>query len=142
MEADVTFTLKDAIDVTIQLGNTVNTLWTIYLTVLVAIAGVLLFSSAQLTTSQKVVATVSFLLFAFINWRILFETYSLLIAAIDEMKAQVPSADLKSTAFEKAISSVSFSSGIWLPTVFHVVLGAAVLFLIWFNPQSPRRSDE
>jgi len=141
MGADVAFTLKDAIDVTIQLGNTVNTLWTIYLTVLVAIAGALLFSSARLTTSQKVVATVSFLLFAFINWRILFETYSLLIAAIDEMKAQVPSAELKSTAFEKAISSVSFSSGIWLPTVFHVVLGAAVLFLIWINPQSPRRSN-
>jgi ABC-type polysaccharide transport system permease subunit len=138
----VTFTLRDAIDVTLQLGNTVNTLWTIYLTVIVAIAGALLFSSVRLTTSQKVVATVSFLLFAFINWRILFETYSLLIPAIDEMKAQVPSAELKSTAFEKAISSVSFSSAIWLPSVYHVVLGAAVLFLIWFNPRSPRRSDE
>jgi hypothetical protein len=138
----MSFTLKDAIDVTIQLGNTVNTLWTIYLTVLVAIAGALLFTSVQLRTSQKVVATIAFSLFAYINWRSLLRTYSLLVSAIDEMKAQAPSADLKSEAFGKSINAVSFSSGSWLPTLFHVVLGVGVLFLIWFNPRSPRRNDD
>ena len=84
-------------------------------------------------------ATITFSLFAFINWRSLLRMYSLLAAAIDEMKAQAPSADLKSEAFEKSISAVNLSSGAWLPTLFHVVVGAGVLFLIWFNPQSPRR---
>src|SRR5215217_8950867 len=138
----MSFTLKDAIDVTIQLGNTVNTLWTIYLTVLVAIAGALLFTSVQLRTSQKVVATIAFSLFAYINWRSLLRTYSLLVSAIDEMKAQAPSADLKSEAFEKSINAMSFSSGSWLPTLFHVVLGVGVLFLIWFNPRSPRGNGD
>jgi uncharacterized protein (DUF486 family) len=138
----VSFTRRDAIDVTIQLANGVNALWTFYLTVLLAITGALLFSSAQLGTSQKVVATIAFCLFAFINWRSLLRTYSLLAAAIDEMKAQAPSADLKSEAFENSINAVSFSSGSWLPTLFHVVLGAGVLFLIWFNPRSPRRNGD
>ena len=138
----MSFTLKDAIDVTIQLANGVNALWTIYITVLLRITGALLFSSVQLTRSQKIVATVAFCLFAFINWRSLLRTYSLLAAAIDEMKAQAPSAELKSEAFEKSINAVSFSSGSWLPTVFHVVLGAGVLFLIWFNPRSPRRNGD
>ena len=102
----------------------------------------MLFSSTRLTTSQRVVTSVAFLLFAFVNWRVLLGTYSLLTGAIDEMKAQVSSADLKSTAFEKGISTVSIPSGPWLPTLFHVVLGAAVLFLIWFNPQSLRRNKE
>ena len=136
------FTLRDAIDVTIQLANSVNALWTFYLTVLLAITGALLFSSVRLTRSQKVVATVAFCLFAFINWRSLLRMYSLLAAATEEMKAQAPSADLKSEAFEKSINAVSLSSGSWLPTLFHVVVGAAVLFLIWFNPRSPRRTDE
>ena len=138
----MTFTLRDAIDVTLQLGNTVNSLWNFYLTVLLAITAALLFSSFRLTTSQKVVATVTFLLFSYINWHSLRFAYSLLSASTAEMKAQVSSADLKSAEFEKGISSMSVSSGSWLPTLVHVVLGAAVLFLIWFNPQSPRRSDE
>jgi hypothetical protein len=138
----LSFTLKDAIDVTIQLANGVNALWTFYITVLLGITGALLFSSVQLTRSQKIVATVAFSLFAFINWRSLIRTYSLLAAAIDEMKAQAPSADLKSEAFEKSINAVSFSSGSWLPTLFHVVLGAGVLFLIWFNPRGPRRNGD
>jgi hypothetical protein len=66
----------------------------------------------------------------------------MLAAAIDEMKAQAPSADLKSEAFEKSINAVSLSSGAWLPTLFHVVVGAGVLFLIWFNPRSPRRDGD
>ena len=138
----MSFTLKDAIDVTIQLANGVNALWTFYITVLLAITGALLFSSVQLTRSQKIVATITFCLFAFINWRSLLRTYALLAAAIDEMKAQAPSADLKSEAFEKSINAVSFSSGSWLPTLFHVVLGVGVLFLIWFNPQGPRRDGD
>jgi hypothetical protein len=138
----VSFTLRDAINVTIQLANSVNALWTFYITVLLAITGALLFSSVQLTRSQKIVATVAFSLFAFINWRSLLRTYSMLAAAIDEMKAQAPSADLKSEAFEKSINAVSLSSGSWLPTLFHVVVGAGVLFLIWFNPRSPRRDGD
>jgi hypothetical protein len=63
----VSFTLRDAINVTIQLANSVNALWTFYITVLLAITGALLFSSVQLTRSQKIVATVAFSLFAFIN---------------------------------------------------------------------------
>jgi hypothetical protein len=47
---------------------------------------------------------------------------------------RIRSADLKSEAFEKSINAVSLSSGAWLPTLFHVVVGAGVLFLIWFNP--------
>jgi hypothetical protein len=135
---------RESLDVAISLGGVINTLWQFYLTVMVAVVAGLLFTDRRLNRYQKFMATIAFGLFAGFNWFILFNTYDLFNAALDEVRAQAEIAGADAFASESLRSKLSTidMAPSWLPILVHAIADALVVFLIWSNRfRSPRNPD-
>ena len=127
--------LKESLDVAISLGSLINTLWQFYLTVMVAIVAGLLFSNRQLKTNQQVIATIAYILFTGLNLLILYNTYEVFHAALDEVRAQAEKVDrdaFESDSLSKELRTIAIGPP-WLPIVVHVVVDLVVVILIWRN---------
>jgi hypothetical protein len=135
---------QGSLDVSISLGGVINTLWQFYLTVMVAVVAGLLFTDRHLKTSQKIMATTAFGLFAGFNLIILCNTYEVFNAALDEVRERAEFAGrdaFASPSLSSELSSIQIVPS-RLPIFVHLFADAVVVVLIWFNMfRSPKNSD-
>lgn len=130
------FTLRDALDVVLKLGDRVANFWnflaTILLTIIIVVAAL-----KDLSMSDKIAATVAFLVFMYFHWIGLKHQYKLLNAAMDELQKQLPQAELKSESFKEILSKSDYRRRSYLMPFMYFMSSALILYLIWAKTLRP-----
>lgn len=136
MEADMDFTLRDALDVVLKLGDRVANFWnflaTILLTIIIVVAAL-----KDLSMSDKIAATIALLVFMYFHWIGLKHQYKLLNAAMDELQKQLPQAELKSESFKEILSKSDYRRRSYLMPFMYFMSSALILYLIWAKTLRP-----
>jgi hypothetical protein len=93
-----------------------------------------------LTPKQKYVAIIAFLLSAGSNFSVLFNTYQVFSAALDEVRAQaakVGSAAFESDSLRRELRTIAIAPSliptIWLPIIVHIIVDSGVVCPICWN---------
>ncbi|HEX6383638.1 MAG TPA: hypothetical protein VF177_03110 [Anaerolineae bacterium] len=130
MEPGAAITIKDVADLLFAARERIDFYWNFYVVVIVAVIGWLVSVKKTLTLPMKVLVSVAYLIAAAMNFLGLYSSYTFAEALRIDLLQMAATAPLNNTRLllEQYSYLSQRAAAFWV----HIVVGAAILLVVWF----------
>ncbi len=130
MEPELSITIKDVADLLFTARERIDFYWNFYVVVAIAVIGWLVSLKKTLTYPMKVLVSVVYVVAATMNYMGLYSSYTFAEALRTDLLRLAASAPLADTRF--VLEQHSYLSQRWTALAIHLVIGATILYVVWF----------
>lgn len=133
MKENMDFTLKDTLDVVLKIGERITTFWSFWATVQLTII-IVVSTLHDLSRKDQIIATVAFFVFMYFHWSRFVPQYKLFHAALDELRMQLPHANLRSEVFREYLNKTGYRRKHYIMPVLYLISAVLIMYLVWSKP--------
>ena len=130
--------VPSVLNIVFKLTDYLNQLWSLFMVFSTIVVGWRFSAKEPWLRRQKIIVTVLYCCFLFVNLMVLVKTYAWLDKALADLRAAAVSLDAQAPRLKEAMTSVDIPGGQCLELSIYGVGAACVLVSIWLNYTAAR----